>query len=128
MHWLAISFMVSPRDWELSGEFTHHKQNQQVASMEDDTPEATSRTVFVRGISFSSGKDEVEKAFEAVGPIRKCFLVQAKGDAKHKGYGYVQFALREDAAAAVRQLHSSSLGGRKLKVRAWLATAYLCSM
>ena len=87
--------------------------------MEDDTPEATSRTVFVRGISFSSGKDDVEKAFEAVGPVRKCFLVQAKGDAKHKGYGYVQFALREDAAAAVRQLHSSSLGGRKLKVCAW---------
>jgi nucleolar protein 4 len=107
---------------------SHNSRRQQVVSMEDDTPEATSRTVFVRGISFSSGKDEVEKAFEAVGPIRKCFLVQAKGDAKHKGYGYVQFALREDAAAAVRQLHSSSLGGRKLKVCAWLATADLCSM
>ena len=85
-------------------------------NMEDDTPETTSRTVFVRGVSFSSGKDELEKAFEAIGPVRKCFLVQAKGEAKHKGYGYVQFALREDAAAAVRQLQGFSLGGRKLKV------------
>lgn len=85
-------------------------------TMEEQTPEATSRTVFVRSISFGVGKDAVEQAFEVIGPIRKCFLVQAKGDAKHKGYGYVQFALREDAAAAVQQLNGTSLGGRKLKV------------
>lgn len=87
--------------------------------MEFDTPEAASRTLFVRGISFSAGKDEVEQAFEAVGPVRKCFLVQAKGEVKHKGYGYVQFALREDAAAAVQQIQGATLAGRKLKVTGW---------
>ena len=37
---------------------------------------------------------------------------------QHKGCGYVQFALREDAASAVQQLQHSVLGGRKLKVPA----------
>ncbi len=84
--------------------------------MDGETPEAASRTVFVRGISYAVAQDALEEAFGAVGPVRKCFLVKSKTEDKHKGYGYVQFALREDAASAVAQLHNSSLGGRKLKV------------
>ncbi len=62
--------------------------------MDGETPEAASRTVFVRGISYAVGQDALEEAFGAVGPVRKCFLVKSKTEDKHKGYGYVQFALR----------------------------------
>lgn len=82
----------------------------------EDTAEQRSRTLFVKGVSYGVEKDGLEEAFTAVGPVRNCFVVRTKGEAQHKGYGYVQFALREDAATAVKQLQHSVLGGRKIKV------------
>ena len=81
-----------------------------------DAAEHGSHTVFVKGVSFAVEKDALEEAFGNVGPIRNCFLVRKKGEERHKGCGYVQFALREDAAAAVQQMQGAELGGRKLKV------------
>ena len=72
--------------------------------------------VFVRGISFAVDQQAVEAAFANVGPIRKCFLVQQKGQEKHKGYGFVQFAIPEDADRAVTELHNTLLGDRKIQV------------
>ena len=42
------------------------------------------KTLFVKGISFCSGKEQVEQAFSEIGPIRSCFLVKRAGEAKHK--------------------------------------------
>ncbi len=84
-----------------------------------ETAEQRSRTVFVKGIAYGIEKDALEEAFAAVGPVRNCFIVRAKGEQEHKGYGYVQFALTDDAAAAIKQLQHCVLGGRKLKVPPW---------
>jgi RNA recognition motif-containing protein len=83
----------------------------------EDSAEQRSRTLFVKGISYGVEKDSLEDAFTAVGPVRNCFIVRTKGETQHKGCGYVQFALREDAAAALKQLQHTVLGGRKIKVR-----------
>lgn len=82
----------------------------------EDSAEQRSRTLFVKGISYGVEKDSLEDAFTAVGPVRNCFIVRTKGETQHKGCGYVQFALREDAAAALKQLQHTVLGGRKIKV------------
>lgn len=76
------------------------------------------RTVFVRGVSFDADEKAVEAAFSDVGPVKSCFLVRQKGDAKHKGFGFVQFALPEDAERAVTELDGKAVAGRKLQVLA----------
>lgn len=81
-----------------------------------ENAEQRSRTVFVKGIAYGVEKDALEEAFAAVGPVRNCFIVRTKGEQQHKGYGYVQFAITQDAATAVQQLQGTVLGGRKLKV------------
>jgi nucleolar protein 4 len=76
------------------------------------------RTVFVRGISFDVQDEKpLEALFSDVGPVKQCFLVRAKGEDKHKGMGFVTFALPEDAARAIEQLNHTKLEGRKLLVR-----------
>lgn len=74
------------------------------------------RTVFVRGISFSTGPDDFEAHFSELGPVRTSFLVKDKGQSGHKGFGFVQYALPEDAQKATEQFHNMEFQGRKLKV------------
>mmetsp|Transcript_3372 Transcript_3372/g.9016 ORF Transcript_3372/g.9016 Transcript_3372/m.9016 type:complete len:592 (-) Transcript_3372:658-2433(-) len=74
------------------------------------------RTVFVRGVAFSVDQQPFEEAFSDVGPVKQCFLVRDKGAPKHKGCGFVQYALPEDAQRALQEMNGRMLGGRKLQV------------
>eukprot|EP00983_Pelagomonas_calceolata_P107286 1159328-Pelagomonas_calceolata.AAC.5 len=73
------------------------------------------RTVFVRGVAFSVDQQPFEEAFSDVGPVKQCFLVRDKGAPKHKGCGFVQYALPEDAQRALQEMNGRMLGGRKLQ-------------
>jgi nucleolar protein 4 len=86
--------------------------------MADAKPDRTSdpRTVFVRGVSFEVGDAELTEAFSALGPVRNAFLIKAGKGGRHKGFGFVQFALQEDADRAVAELDGTELGGRKVRV------------
>ena len=74
------------------------------------------RSLFVRGISFDVGDAELNETFSAIGPVRHAFVVKDNRNGRHKGYGFVQYALQEDAERAVEDLHGTELGGRKIKV------------
>ena len=80
------------------------------------SPEKNVSCVFVRNISFALDKQTVEDAFGEIGPIRNCFLVKEKGQPRHKGIGFVQFAIPEDADRAVTALNKSTLGNRQILV------------
>ena len=67
--------------------------------MEDRPKDA--RSVFVRNIGYDVDDESLQAAFEDVGPVRKCFIIKEKGAKKHKGFGFVEFALPEDAERAI---------------------------
>ncbi|XP_072165470.1 RNA-binding protein 28-like [Diadema setosum] len=72
-------------------------------------------TLFVRNLPYSTTKEDLENVFGEIGPLKKCFVVTDKGvKDKCRGFGYVTFALKDDAEKAVNS--SKSLQGRKLKV------------
>ena len=81
----------------------------------DDRPK-DARSVFVRNIGYLVDEETLQTAFEDVGPVRKCFIVKDKDEKKHKGFGFVEFALPEDAERAISELQGKEVGGRKLKV------------
>ncbi len=81
-----------------------------------NSPEKNVSCVFVRNIGFAVDKQTVEDAFGEIGPIRNCFLVKEKGQPRHKGIGFVQFAIPEDADRAVAALNKSTLGNRQILV------------
>lgn len=74
------------------------------------------RTVFVRGVDNSIDDAKLQECFDKVGPVKKAFLVRKGKDGPHRGFGFVQFAVQEDAVRAAAELNGTELAGRKLKV------------
>ena len=74
-------------------------------------------TICVRNLPFQLTSAEVETKMSEIGPIQSAFVVNDPKTKRSRGYAYVKFALAADAAAAVRDLHESLLGGRSIDVQ-----------
>ena len=90
-------------------------------------------TLFVRNVPFESSKSQLQDFFaDNFGPLQTCFLVtkhdangtegrvEVKSNQSHAGYGFVQFAVKEDAEKGVHALTQrhgvKKFMGRRLKV------------
>lgn len=100
------------------------------ASLANDSIKHSDRsttTLFVRNVPFESTKSQLQDFFaDNFGPLQTCFLVtkhdgeEGKGSRSHAGYGFVQFAVKEDAEKSVQALGQrhgvKKFMGRRLKV------------
>jgi len=78
--------------------------------------------IYVGGVSFSTSNDGLRQLFAEVGVVESAALTTDIGTGHSRGYGFVEMASAEAAAAAVKKLHRhEQLDGRRLTVH--LATA-----
>ncbi|KAG2186530.1 hypothetical protein INT44_002754 [Umbelopsis vinacea] len=93
-----------------------------VADTSENDAHHSKATLFVRNIPYDATNQELEEFFSDIGPTRSCFVVMDKSQeeaekVQNKGYGYVHYALAEDAQRAITELKDVKFrGGRKLKV------------
>ncbi|KNE70275.1 hypothetical protein AMAG_20074 [Allomyces macrogynus ATCC 38327] len=75
-------------------------------------------TVFVRGIPTSAtSKICLEAFFAEVGPVRQCFVVADSADkSKNRGFGFVHYAMPEDAVTALTQLATTPFKNKVLSL------------
>ncbi|KAJ3350389.1 RNA recognition motif-containing protein [Allomyces javanicus] len=95
------------------------KQQQNDAGGGSVPAEDTSKsTVFVRGIPTSAtSKICLEAFFAEVGPVRQCFVVADSADkSKNRGFGFVHYAMPEDAATALTQLATTPFKNKVLSL------------
>ena len=74
--------------------------------------------MFVRNLPYSCGDKGLEEAFSEIGPVKEAFIVaEKKGEGgKSKGFGFVHFALAEDAATAVSKSGTFVVEGRPVTI------------
>ncbi|KAJ3182098.1 RNA recognition motif-containing protein [Geranomyces variabilis] len=74
----------------------------------DTSKDGRSRTtLFVSTIPFHATSAQLEEFFSDIGPVRSCFVVadrKAEKEGRNKGYGYVAYAMPDDAERAIKEL------------------------
>lgn len=74
------------------------------------------KRLFVGGLPFSATKDEVTSLFSQVGTVTSVNIIMDKFSGNPKGFGFVEMATDEEAAAAAAKFNGYDMGGRTLTV------------
>jgi RNA recognition motif-containing protein len=72
--------------------------------------------LFVGGIPFSMTEDELNELFAAFGTVESAVIINDKFSGRSKGFGFVEMSSDDEAQAAIKSLHDSEVGGRKITV------------
>ncbi|CAM9198803.1 unnamed protein product [Chrysoparadoxa australica] len=78
-----------------------------------------SNQVFVRNLPIIMADADVDRLFGEHGPIKRIDIIKSTeedGTKVSRGFGFVKFALAEDAARAVSAINGKVVGGRRLNV------------
>ncbi|MBC8445267.1 MAG: RNA-binding protein [Rhodospirillaceae bacterium] len=62
-------------------------------------------------------KEDLAKIFKAHGEISACDLVIDEHTGISKGFGFVEMALENEAANAIKELHGSKINKNKIRVK-----------
>ncbi|TKX21727.1 hypothetical protein C1H76_6223 [Elsinoe australis] len=74
------------------------------------------RSVFVGNIPYGVSEEQIIDIFSRVGSVNNFRLVHDKETGRPKGFGFLEYADPDTAAAAVRNLNDHEIMGRKLRV------------
>ncbi|XP_030521277.1 small RNA-binding protein 11, chloroplastic-like [Rhodamnia argentea] len=69
-------------------------------------------TLFVKGIAFATTQDRLVEAFSKFGQVEEAKIIMDRVKNRSKGYGYVTFAVEEDARKALIDMNGKLLDGR----------------
>ena len=81
-----------------------------------DNEEVQSEKLLVKNLAFECTPDEVRELFQPFGHIKKVRLPKKVNSQNHRGFGFVEFATKEDARLAFRELKHTHLYNRKLVI------------
>ncbi|KND01588.1 mRNA-binding ribosome biosynthesis protein NOP4 [Spizellomyces punctatus DAOM BR117] len=76
-------------------------------------------TLFVSTIPYNATNEQLQEFFSEIGPVRTSYVVADReaSEFRNKGYGYVTYALPEDALRAIKELKKTKfMGVRTLKI------------
>ena len=74
------------------------------------------RTLYVGGLDDSVTEATVRAAFVPFGEVTDVNMPMDAAAKKHKGFAFVQFDDRDDAAEAIDNMHNAEMFGRVLRV------------
>jgi RNA recognition motif-containing protein len=72
--------------------------------------------LYVSNIAFKMRDDELRQAFEPYGEIVSSKIIMDRDSGRSRGFGFVEFANREDGQAAMDALNGANLAGKEIAV------------
>lgn len=72
--------------------------------------------LFVGGLPYATTDDELQDAFAAHGKVVSAKVITDRDTGRSKGFGFVEFETEDEAQAAMKAMHDSELGGRRILV------------
>jgi cold-inducible RNA-binding protein len=72
--------------------------------------------LYVGNLSFRTTSEDLREAFASVGAVESATVIEDRDTGRSRGFGFVEMATPEEAAAAIEQFNGKDLGGRNLTV------------
>jgi cold-inducible RNA-binding protein len=72
--------------------------------------------LFIGGLAFSTSNDRLREVFAEAGSVESASVVTDRDTGQSRGFGFVEMASAEEAAAAVKKFNGQQVDGRTLKV------------
>jgi RNA recognition motif-containing protein len=72
--------------------------------------------LYVGNLPFQTTSDDLREHFAKAGTVESASVVEDRMTGRSRGFGFVEMATAEDAAAAIEQLNGKDFGGRNLTV------------
>ncbi len=72
--------------------------------------------LYVGNLSFRTTSDDLKEAFSQAGTVESASVIEDRETGRSRGFGFVEMATPEEAAAAIEQFNGKDLGGRNLTV------------
>jgi len=75
-----------------------------------------STRLYVGNLNFRTTSDELREIFSQAGEVENASVVEDRDTGRSRGFGFVEMATQEGAAAAIEQFNGKEFGGRALTV------------
>jgi RNA recognition motif-containing protein len=72
--------------------------------------------LYVGNLSFKTTGDDLRNYFAQAGTVESASIIEDRETGRSRGFGFVEMATAEDAAAAIEQFNGKELDGRSLTV------------
>jgi RNA recognition motif-containing protein len=72
--------------------------------------------LYVGNLSFRTTSEDLREAFATVGTVESATVIEDRDTGRSRGFGFVEMASAEEAAAAIEQFNGKEFGGRNLTV------------
>lgn len=72
--------------------------------------------LYVGNLSFRTSSEDLREAFASVGTVESATVIEDRDTGRSRGFGFVEMATPEEAAAAIEQFNGKDMGGRNLTV------------
>jgi RNA recognition motif-containing protein len=74
------------------------------------------KKLYVGNLNFAMGNQDLEEMFSAYGQVNSAAVIMDRDTGRSKGFGFVEMANDDEAAAAISALNGKEMNGRALTV------------
>lgn len=72
--------------------------------------------LYVGNLPYSFSDSDMERTFSAFGAVNSAKVIMDRDSGRSKGFGFVEMASADEAAAAIEGMHGHDMGGRDMVV------------